>query len=57
MTDNTTEHHIKLYQSCHFDETVEIWCPSRDEVKVIIGRYYVEYCPICGSHIAGWYDE
>jgi len=52
-----TEHYVELFQSRHFEETVEIWCPIRDEEKVVLGRYYTEFCPMCGETIAGWYNE
>jgi len=51
-----TDHFVELFQSRHFEETVEMWCPQRDEKKVILGRCYVEYCPMCGANVAGWYN-
>jgi len=59
-TDQNTaepEHYVESFQQRHFDEIVEIWCPTRDETKAIVERHYVEFCPMCGNQISGWCDQ
>lgn len=45
------EHRAEEYTSRHFDNTVEIWCPSIDETKVVLGHRYLRHCPMCGEEV------
>lgn len=47
----TESHYVETYHSRHFPSTVEIWCPTVDETKAVIGDRYLRYCPMCGESI------
>ena len=51
QTGDTDDHHVSGYLARHFDNTVEIWCPSIDETKVVLGHEYINNCPMCGDGI------
>ena len=48
---DSENHQVETYLARHFDETVEVWCPTVDEAKVLLGHQYIRYCPMCGDSI------
>lgn len=50
-TEDLGNHRAERFESRHFAPTVEVYCSTVDETKVILQDEYVRHCPMCGGKI------
>lgn len=44
-------HLTEAHYSRHFGVTVEVYCSTIDERKVVLEKEYLRYCPMCGGSV------
>ena len=47
----TESHYVGVHESATVGHYTEIWCPTVDETKDVLGYRYINHCPMCGEAI------